>query len=136
MLSDRHLEVGKNGDGIVVRLGKHQVLDELTVNKISDELLGVADWPDCHRLLLDFSGVAQLSSAMLAQLVPVKQLLRVFCDNRRVDGVVPLRTDRVADKPDGFEFGVTDALAGFISLFKLCRRHFEPGLRRGAADES
>ncbi len=42
VLSDCHLEVGKNGDVIVVRLGKHGVLDEPTVNKISDELLGVA----------------------------------------------------------------------------------------------
>ena len=69
MLSYCDLEVGKNGDLIVVRLGKHPVLDELTVNKINDELLGVADRPDCHRLLLDFSGVACLSSAMLAKLV-------------------------------------------------------------------
>jgi anti-sigma B factor antagonist len=69
MLSYCDLEVGKNGDLIVVRLGKHPVLDELTANKINDELLRVADRPDCHRLLLDFSGVACLSSAMLAKLV-------------------------------------------------------------------
>ena len=63
------LEVGKNGDVIVVRLGKYFVLDELAVTKISEELLGVADRPDCHCLLLDFSGVARLSSAMLGKLV-------------------------------------------------------------------
>ena len=40
VLSYCHLEVGTDGDVIVVRLGKHRVLDELTVNKISDELLG------------------------------------------------------------------------------------------------
>ena len=40
-----HLEVEKNGDVIVVRLGKHRVLDELTVNKISDELLRMSLGP-------------------------------------------------------------------------------------------
>ena len=34
MFSYCHLEVAKNGDVIVVRLGKHRVLDELTVNKL------------------------------------------------------------------------------------------------------
>ena len=108
MLSDRHLEVGKNGDGIVVRLGKHQVLDELTVNKISDELLGVADWPDCHRLLLDFSGVAQLSSAMLAQLVRLHrkieakgEKLRLCCISSELrSAFTTTRLDRLFDITD------------------------------------
>jgi anti-sigma B factor antagonist len=64
-----HLEVEKNDDVIVVRLGKHRVLDEVTADTISDELLGVADRLDCNRLLVDLSGVAQLSSMMLAKLV-------------------------------------------------------------------
>jgi len=33
MLSHCQLEVGKSGDLIVVRLGNHRVLDELTVNE-------------------------------------------------------------------------------------------------------
>jgi len=37
-----HLEVEKNGGVVVVRLAKHRVLDQVTVNEISDELLGVA----------------------------------------------------------------------------------------------
>ena len=87
MLSDCHLEVGRNGDVIVVRLGKHWVLDELTVNKISDELLGVADRPDCHRLLLDFSGVAQLSSAMLAKLVKLHRKMESKGEKLRLCGL-------------------------------------------------
>jgi anti-sigma B factor antagonist len=63
------LEVENRGDEVVVHLGKHRVLDELTVDAISDELLAVADRPDCNRLRVDFSGVTQLSSAMLAKLV-------------------------------------------------------------------
>ena len=87
MLSYCDLEVGKNGDLIVVRLGKHLVLDELTVNEISDELLGVADRPDCHRLLLDFSGVACLSSAMLAQLVRLHRKMEPKGEKLRLCGI-------------------------------------------------
>ena len=87
MLSYCDLEVGKNGDLIVVRLGKHPVLDELTVNKINDELLGVADRPDCHRLLLDFSGVAYLSSAMLAQLVRLHRKMVAKGEKLRLCGI-------------------------------------------------
>jgi anti-sigma B factor antagonist len=110
-----HLEVEKNGDLIAVRLGKHRVLDELTVNRISDELLGVADRPDCHRLLLDFSGVAQLSSAMLAKLVRLLRKMKSKGEKLRLCGVnsqlrsvfATTRLDRLFDitdnKADGLE---------------------------------
>ena len=108
MLSHCQLEVGKSGDLIVVRLGKHRVLDELTVNEISDQLLGVADRPDCHRLLLDFSGVAQLSSAMLAQLVRLHRKMKPKGETLRLCGVnsqlrsvfATTRLDRLFDITD------------------------------------
>ena len=108
MLSYCDLEVGKNGDLIVVRLGKHPVLDELTVNKINDELLGVADRPDCHRLLLDFSGVACLSSAMLAKLVMLHRKMEPKGEKLRLCGITShlrsvfatTRLDRLFDITD------------------------------------
>jgi len=87
VLSYRHLEVGTNGNVIVVRLGKHWVLDELTVNKISDELLGVADRPDCHHLLLDFAGVTKLSNAMLARLLKLRRKMEPKGENLRLSGL-------------------------------------------------
>ena len=108
VLSYRHLEVGKNGNVVVVRLGKHWVLDELTVNKISDELLGMADRPDCHRLLLDFSGVAKLSSAMLAKLVTLHRKMEPKGEKLRLCGLnshlrsvfATTRLDRLFDITD------------------------------------
>jgi len=108
VLSYRHLEVGTNGNVIVVRLGKHWVLDELTVNKISDELLAVADRPDCHHLLLDFAGVTKLSSAMLAKLVTLhrkmerkREKLRLCGLNSQLRSVfVTTRLDRLFDITD------------------------------------
>ena len=87
MLGYCHLDVEKNGDLVVVRLGAYRVLDELTVNEISDELLGVADQPDCHRLLLDFRGVAQLSSAMLARLVTLHRIIQPKGEKLRLCGI-------------------------------------------------
>ena len=109
-----HLEVGKNGDVIVVSLGKHRVLDELTVNKISDELLGVADRPDCHRLLLDFSGVAQLSSAMLAKLLKLRRKMEAKGENLRLCGVnSQLRSVFAITRLDRL-FDIMDTEAGAI----------------------
>ena len=109
VLSYRHLEVGKNGNVIVVRLGKHWVLDELTVNKISDELLGVADRPDCHHLLLDFSGVAKLSSAMLAKLLKLRRKMEPKGENLRLSGLnSQLRSVFATTRLDRL-FDITDA---------------------------
>ena len=114
VLSYRQLEVGTNGNVIVVRLGKHWVLDELTVNKISDELLGMADRPDCHRLLLDFSGVAKLSSAMLAKLVTLRRKMESKGKNLRLCGLDShLRSVLATTRLDRL-FDITDTEAGAI----------------------
>ena len=114
MLSYCHLDVGKNGDLIVVCLGKHQILDELTVSKITDELLGVADRPDCHRLLLDFSGVAQLSSAMLAQLVRLHRKMEPKGEKLRLCGISSqLRSAFATTRLDRL-FDITDKEAGAL----------------------
>ena len=68
-----HLAVWKHGDVIVIRFGDHRILDELTVNKISDELYGVADREDCHNLLLNFASVVGLSSLMLGKLLMLQK---------------------------------------------------------------
>lgn len=105
MPGDYSLEVGKDGNAIVVRLGKHQVLDELMVTKIGAELLAVADRTDCDCLLLDFSGVKYLSSAMLAKMVALHRTMELKREKLRLTGVNPqirsvlatTRLDRVFD---------------------------------------
>jgi anti-anti-sigma factor len=118
VLSYCPLEVGKNGEMTVVRLGKYFVLDELTVNKISNELLGVADRSDCHRLVLDFSGVTQLSSAMLAQLLKLRRKMESKGEKLRLCGLdsqlrsvfATTRLDRLFDITDN-EVGARKAVA-------------------------
>ena len=115
VLSYRHLEVGKNGNVVVVRLGKHWVLDELTVNKISDELLGVADRPDCHHLLLDFAGVTKLSSAMLARLLKLRRKMESKGEKLRLCGLdSQLRSVFATTRLDRL-FDITDSETGAIT---------------------
>ena len=81
-----HLGVWKHGSAIVVRFGDHRVLDELTVNKIAEELYGVAGRADCQHLVLDFSSVLGLSSLMLGKLLMLRKKMAskggrlVLCD--------------------------------------------------------
>ena len=94
--------------------GKHRVLDELTVDKISDELLEVADRPDCHRLLLDFSGVAQLSSAMLAKLLILRRKMAAKREKLRLCGIeAQLRSVFAITKLDRI-FDILDTEVGAI----------------------
>ena len=119
VISYCRLDVGKNGDVIVVRLGKHRVLDELTASKISDELLGVTDRPDCHRLLLDLSGVAYLSSAMLAKLVTLHRKMVSKGEKLRLCGMSShLRSVFTTTRLDRL-FDITDNKADSLNAIVL-----------------
>lgn len=69
----RHLAVWKEQDVTVVRFGEHRILDELTVNRLSEELYQVADRPDCRKLLLNFASVDHLTTLMLGKLVMLRR---------------------------------------------------------------
>ena len=68
-----YLGIRKHGDVLVIRFGEHRILDEATVKKFADELFFVADRPDCKNLLLSFTGVVGLSSAMLGILLMLRK---------------------------------------------------------------
>jgi len=70
-----HLGVWKHEDTTVVRFGDHRILDELTVKKISEELLGVAAAVACRHLILNFSSVAGLSTLMLGKLLMLRKMM-------------------------------------------------------------
>ncbi len=69
----RHLAVWKERDVMVVRFGEHRILDELTVNKLSEELYQVAERPDCRKLLLNFASVEHLTTLMLGKLMMLRR---------------------------------------------------------------
>jgi len=71
--SCHYLGLRKQGAVLVIRFGEHRILDELTVKKFGEELFHVADRPDCQNLLLNFTGVVGLSSAMLGIMLMLRK---------------------------------------------------------------
>jgi anti-sigma B factor antagonist len=72
----RHLGVSKRGNVTVIRFGVHRILNDAAIDVIGDELYGVAERPDCRKLLLDFTGVDRLSSVMLGKLLMIKKKMQ------------------------------------------------------------
>ena len=67
------LGVRKHGSVMVIRFGEHRILDEASVKKFGDELFQVADRGDCKNVLLNFTGVDGLSSAMLGVMLMLRK---------------------------------------------------------------
>lgn len=75
LASYRHLKVRKEENVIAIHLGKHQIVDELTVKEVAEELSNVADQAIHCDLVLDLSNVVCLSSLMLGRLVMLQKKL-------------------------------------------------------------
>lgn len=71
----RQLQVSKQGDVYVVRFLQPRLSDSLAV-EVGEELYWVAQQPDCTRLLLNFSGVEHLSSAVLGKLLSLNRKMK------------------------------------------------------------
>jgi anti-anti-sigma factor len=68
-----YLGLRKQGEVMIVRFGEHSILDEACVKKFADELFQVADRADCQNVLLNFTGVVGLSSAMLGVMLMLRK---------------------------------------------------------------
>jgi anti-anti-sigma factor len=67
------LGVRKVGGVTIIRFGEHRILDEASVKKFGDELFQVAERSDCKNVLLNFTGVDGLSSAMLGVMLMLRK---------------------------------------------------------------
>jgi anti-anti-sigma factor len=72
----RRLDVRKDADAIIVRFVDRQMRDDQTIREISEELCGIAERVQQQHLVLDFSGVVGLSSAMLGKLVMLQTKMK------------------------------------------------------------
>ena len=70
----RYLDVSEHDDTIIVRIRAHRLLvDQWLVTNVGDELEEVAARSDCYKLVVDLSGVVDLSSLMLGLLVMLRR---------------------------------------------------------------
>jgi len=72
MPEHRHLQVTKHGDVFVLRFVDQKLVDSLAI-EIGEELFSVADQKDCKNVLLNFSGVDHLCSAILGKLLSLNR---------------------------------------------------------------
>ncbi len=70
-----HLTIREHEDRIVADFTKQPILDAWTAKELGDELRDVAGRADCRNLILNFSDVKWLASAVLEKLVVVHRSL-------------------------------------------------------------
>src|SRR4051794_41080317 len=74
--SFQQIDVSSSGEAHVVRFRQTGLLvDEFLVREIGDDFSRLAQQPECRRLIVDFTGVEDLSSYMLGRLVMLRKLM-------------------------------------------------------------
>lgn len=67
----KHIQVERLNDAVVVQFHDSKITEELAIAGLGQELYAVVVRPDCQKLVLDFSNVDFLTSAMLGKLVRI-----------------------------------------------------------------
>ena len=67
------LTVQKDGDITVAGFDNDRILDEMLIQNLGDELIGLTQSDDVQKLLLSFENVEFMSSAMIGKLVLVNK---------------------------------------------------------------
>jgi len=112
-----HLKIKRTGDVSVVEFADRKILEELSIQEISDELRGLAESDVGAQLLLNFENVDHLASAALGMLITLHKrvqehngTLKLSNINRQIFQVFKItRLNRVFDIHDTAE----QALASF-----------------------
>ena len=76
MAQFRHLDVKKVGVVTVASFRDQKILDDLVIQQLGEELYQLAGEPDSENLLLNFSGVAFLSSSALGKLITLNKRVK------------------------------------------------------------
>jgi anti-sigma B factor antagonist len=74
---------------MVVHFHDGKITEELAVSGLGQELNVVVGRPDCQKLVLDFSNVDFLTSAMLGKLVSINRKIKEKGGTLRLCGVCP-----------------------------------------------
>jgi anti-sigma B factor antagonist len=83
------LRVASAGGATVVELTDRRILDEVSINEIGEQLSGLVAASASPRFVLDFSGVAHLSSTALGMLITLHKRIREKGGELRLCGIQP-----------------------------------------------
>ena len=68
MSETQHIQVDELGDVVIVQFSEKKIIDELVIQEIANELIGLVD-QGRKKIILNFSNVEFLSSAALGKLI-------------------------------------------------------------------
>ena len=85
----RHTQVERLGDALVVQFHDSKITGDLAISGLGDELYAIVGRPDCQKLVLDFSNVDFLSSAMLGKLISINRKMKERGGTLRLCGICP-----------------------------------------------
>jgi anti-sigma B factor antagonist len=83
------LRVTPEGGATVVVLTDRRILDEVSINEIGDELAAMVAKSSAPKFVLDFSGVAHMSSSALGMLITLHKRIREKGGELRLCGIQP-----------------------------------------------
>jgi anti-sigma B factor antagonist len=76
MATSKRLEISEGGDTAVVRFLDRHIADILDIEKVGEELYSLVEKGKHRRLILDFSDVHYLSSALIGKLISLNSRVR------------------------------------------------------------
>jgi anti-sigma B factor antagonist len=72
---NKHFRTEKHGDVLVVHFLDKSIHADMAIAGLGNELYAIICHPDCLKLVLNFSNVEFLSSAMLGKLLSAKKMM-------------------------------------------------------------
>jgi anti-sigma B factor antagonist len=85
----KYVQIERIDDALVVHFHDSTITGELAISGLGEELYAVVGRPDCRKLVLDFSNVDFLSSAMLGKLVIINRKMKEKGGALRLCSVCP-----------------------------------------------
>ena len=85
----RHILVTQVGDVTVVRFRDQKIIEDISIQEWGQELLSLVDVDNRQKILLNFTGVAFLSSAALGKLITLNTRVRSLNGSLKLCGIRP-----------------------------------------------
>lgn len=76
MTTFKHLRIDRCADTLLVHFLDSKIAAEVAISTLGSELYSVVNRPDCQKLVLDFSDVEFISSAMLGKLITANRMMK------------------------------------------------------------
>ena len=85
----KHVRLERLDDALVAHFLDSRITGKLAISTLGIELDAIVNRPDCQKLVLDFSNVDFLSSAMLGKLLSINRKMKEKAGILRLCGVCP-----------------------------------------------